>query len=72
MRAVIQRVARASVEVDGELVGSIGPGHLILLGVGAGDTEAQADKLWSKILKMRIFEDDAGRRTSPSPTSEAT
>ena len=61
MKAVIQRVSSASVEVDGELLGSIGPGHLILLGVGAGDTEAQADKLWSKICKMRIFEDEAGK-----------
>ena len=61
MKAVVQRVSSASVEVDGEQIGSIGRGHLILLGVGAGDTEAQADKLWAKILKMRIFEDEAGK-----------
>ncbi|MGI6220420.1 MAG: D-aminoacyl-tRNA deacylase [Coriobacteriales bacterium] len=61
MRAVIQRVSRASIEVDGELIGSIGGGYLILLGVGAGDAEAQADKLWAKISKMRIFEDGDGK-----------
>lgn len=61
MRAVIQRVRQASVEVDGAEIGSIGQGHLIFLGVGDGDTEAQADKLWSKILKTRIFEDETGK-----------
>ena len=61
MRALIQRVTQASVTVEGEVVGSIGKGYLILLGVGHGDTEEQADKLWSKISKMRIFEDENGK-----------
>lgn len=61
MRALIQRVAHASVTVDEEVIGKIGKGYLILLGVGHEDTEAQADKLWSKILKMRIFEDENGK-----------
>lgn len=61
MRALIQRVTHASVTVDEEVIGKIGKGYLILLGVGHEDTEAQADKLWSKILKMRIFEDENGK-----------
>lgn len=58
MRAVIQRVSRAQVDIDGVTVGSIGRGFLILLGVGQGDTEAQIERLWGKISKMRIFEDE--------------
>ena len=61
MRAVIQRVSRASVSVDGAVVGAIGGGFLILLGVGTSDTEAQAQKLWSKIHKLRVFEDENGK-----------
>ena len=61
MRALIQRVTQASVTVKGEIVGQIGKGYLILLGVGHQDAEAQADKLWSKISKMRIFEDENGK-----------
>ena len=61
MRALIQRVPHAQVDVDGRTVGSIGTGLLILLGVGTNDTEAQVDKLWGKISKMRIFEDKAGK-----------
>lgn len=61
MRALIQRVTHASVTVDGEVIGKIGKGYLVLLGVGHEDTEAQAEKLWSKILKMRIFEDENGK-----------
>ena len=57
MRAIVQRVAKASVEISGKVIGSCGPGFLILLGVGANDTEAEAEKLWSKIFKMRIFPD---------------
>lgn len=61
MRALIQRVARAQVSIEGNVVSSIGKGYAILLGVGANDTEEQADKLWSKISKMRIFEDENGK-----------
>ncbi|MDO5042195.1 MAG: D-aminoacyl-tRNA deacylase [Slackia sp.] len=61
MRALIQRVTRAQVSIEGNVVSSIGKGYAILLGVGANDTEEQADKLWSKISKMRIFEDENGK-----------
>lgn len=61
MRAVIQRVSRASVTVDGIVVGEIGSGLLVLLGVAAGDTEADADYLAEKIAGLRIFEDEAGK-----------
>lgn len=61
MRAVIQRVTHAQVDVEGTTVGSIEKGYLILLGVGQQDGEAQADKLWNKILKLRIFEDADGK-----------
>ena len=57
MRAVIQRVERARVDIEGETVGSIGRGYCILLGVGKGDSEAQTERLWEKIRKLRIFED---------------
>lgn len=57
MRAVIQRVNEASVSIEGSVVGSCGKGFLILLGVGADDTDAEVDRLWSKIFKMRIFPD---------------
>lgn len=65
MRAVVQRVSRAEVSVDGATVGRIGKGFLVLLGVGQNDTEAEAQKLWSKIFKMRIFEDDGGKTNLP-------
>ena len=61
MRAVVQRVSSARVEVDGEVAGSIGRGLLVLLGVGQGDTEKQAQWLAEKIGGLRIFEDDAGK-----------
>ena len=57
MRALIQRVKEASVRIDGEIVGSIGKGMLILLGVKTGDTEAEADFLADKCLGLRIFSD---------------
>lgn len=57
MRAVIQRVTEASVTIDGQTVGACGRGLLIFLGVGQGDTEAEAERLWSKIHKLRIFPD---------------
>lgn len=61
MRAVIQRVSHAQVSVGGEVTGSIGRGLLILLGVGQSDTEAQMERLWTKILKLRIFDDENGK-----------
>lgn len=61
VRAVIQRVDRAKVDADGEAVGVIGRGFVILLGVGHGDTEAEAERLWSKISRLRIFDDADGK-----------
>ena len=61
MRAVIQRVLQASVTVGEDVVGAIGRGYLILLGVGASDTEAEAERLWAKIRDLRICEDEAGK-----------
>ena len=61
MKAVIQRVSHASVSVDGQVVGSIDGGLMILLGVAQGDTEKDMDKLLEKIVKLRIFEDENGR-----------
>jgi D-tyrosyl-tRNA(Tyr) deacylase len=61
VRAVIQRVSRASVSVAGETVSAIGPGLLVLLAVHADDTEAEADRLAAKVRGLRVFEDDRGR-----------
>jgi D-tyrosyl-tRNA(Tyr) deacylase len=61
MRAVIQRVSEASVSVDGEVVGQIGPGLVVLLGVGHGDTEEEAKKLAEKVATLRIFADSASK-----------
>lgn len=61
MRALIQRVTHAQVSIEGELHSSIGKGYVILLGVGAEDGNEQAEKLWSKISKLRIFEDENGK-----------
>ncbi len=61
MRALLQRVSEARVEVDGETIGEIGPGLLVLICAMQGDSEAQADKLAAKIAKLRIFKDDDGR-----------
>ncbi|MEW6719053.1 MAG: D-aminoacyl-tRNA deacylase [Thermodesulfobacteriota bacterium] len=61
MRAVIQRVSRASVSVGGEIVGGIGPGILVLLGIGRGDREEAGRWICDKLLKIRIFEDSEGR-----------
>ena len=61
MRAVVQRVASASVTVGGRMVGQIGPGLLILVCAMQGDTGAEAERLAAKIAKLRIFRDDQGR-----------
>jgi D-aminoacyl-tRNA deacylase len=65
VRALIQRVSRASVAVDGHEVASIGPGLLVLLGVRIGDTEAEADWLADKVRALRIFADADGRMNEP-------
>lgn len=65
MRALIQRVSRASVSVEGTLVSAIGPGMLVLLGVKKGDGEAEVEKLARKLPKLRIFEDADGRMNDP-------
>ena len=61
MKAVLQRVTQARVEIAGEIVGQIGAGLLVLVCAERGDSEIQADKLLAKILKLRIFSDDAGK-----------
>ncbi|MCP5324771.1 MAG: D-tyrosyl-tRNA(Tyr) deacylase [Oceanospirillaceae bacterium] len=61
MKALIQRVSEASVEVDGQIVGAIGAGILVLLGVEKGDDEQQADKLLHKISHYRMFYDADGK-----------
>src|SRR5689334_22855678 len=61
MRAVLQRVARASVEVDGTCVGQIAHGWLVLLGVERGDADADAAWMADKVLNLRAFEDDQGK-----------
>ncbi len=61
MRAVVQRVSRAKVAVNGEITGEIGAGLLMLLGVGARDTRADADYLAEKTIGLRIFEDAGGK-----------
>jgi D-aminoacyl-tRNA deacylase len=61
MRAVLQRVSRSSVEVEGSCVGRIGPGWLVLLGVERGDTATEAAWIAEKVLNLRAFEDDQGK-----------
>ena len=61
MRVLLQRVSEASVTVDGDVIGKIGAGLLILVCAMQGDTEAEADRLAAKIGKLRIFKDDAGK-----------
>ncbi len=65
MRALVQRVSRASVDVEGERVAEIGPGLLILLGVTHDDTEAQAQWLADKVRALRVFPDADGRMNEP-------
>ena len=65
MRALIQRVSQAAVDVEGERVAQIGPGMLVLLGVSRDDTEAEADRLSEKVRALRIFDDAEGRMNDP-------
>ena len=65
MRALVQRVSRAEVRVDGEVVGRIGPGLLVLLGVTHDDDEARADRLADKVRALRVFPDAEGRMNEP-------
>lgn len=65
MRALVQRVSRASVDVDGRRVSEIGPGLLVLLGVTHGDTADDARRLAAKVLALRVFPDADGRMNEP-------
>lgn len=65
MRALVQRVSQAAVDVEGERVAQIGPGLLVLLGVGDGDGEAEADRLADKVRALRVFDDADGRMNEP-------
>lgn len=65
MKALVQRVSRAEVRVDGAVTGAIGPGLLVLLGVGHDDDEATADRMAAKLRALRIFDDADGRMNEP-------
>ena len=65
MRALVQRVSQAAVDVEGDRVAQIGPGMLVLLGVGVGDGEEEADRLADKVAALRIFDDAEGRMNEP-------
>jgi len=65
MRALVQRVTRAAVRIDGVEVAAIGPGLLVLLGVGGGDGEDEADRLADKVRALRLFDDVDGRMNEP-------
>ncbi len=65
MRALVQRVSQAAVDVDGDRVAQIGAGLLVLLGVSREDTEAEADRLADKVAKLRVFDDADGNMNEP-------
>jgi D-aminoacyl-tRNA deacylase len=65
LKALVQRVSQAAVDVEGERGAQIGPGMLVLLGVSREDTEAEADRLAEKVRALRVFDDDEGRMNEP-------
>jgi D-tyrosyl-tRNA(Tyr) deacylase len=65
VKALVQRVSQAAVDVEGDRVAQIGPGMLVLLGVSREDTEAEADRLADKVRTLRIFDDAEGRMNEP-------
>jgi D-tyrosyl-tRNA(Tyr) deacylase len=65
LKALVQRVSQAAVDVEGERVAQIGPGMLVLLGVSRDDTEAEADRLAEKVRALRIFDDAEGKMNEP-------
>jgi D-tyrosyl-tRNA(Tyr) deacylase len=65
VRALVQRVSQAAVDVEGERIAQIGPGMLVLLGVSRDDTEAEADRLANKVRALRIFDDAEGKMNEP-------
>jgi D-tyrosyl-tRNA(Tyr) deacylase len=71
LRALVQRVSQAAVDVEGERVAQIGPGLVVLLGVRRGDSAASADKLATKVRALRIFDDAEGRMNEPLGEREA-
>jgi D-tyrosyl-tRNA(Tyr) deacylase len=71
MRALVQRVARAAVTVDGAVTGSIGPGLLVMVGVTHDDTPEVCDRLADKVRALRVFPDEDGRMNEPLGDREA-
>ncbi len=71
MRAVVQRVSSARVEVEGEIVGQIGEGLMVLLGAGSGDTDKDLDYTVHKVASLRIFEDEGGKMNLSVEDKEA-
>jgi D-aminoacyl-tRNA deacylase len=65
LKALVQRISQAAVDVEGERVAQIGPGMLVLLGVSRDDTEAEADRLAEKVRALRIFDDAEGKMNEP-------
>ena len=65
MRALVQRVSQAAVDVEGDRVAQIGPGMVVLLGVKVGDGEDEADRIAAKLQKLRIFDDAEGKMNEP-------
>jgi D-tyrosyl-tRNA(Tyr) deacylase len=70
MRALVQRVIRASVAVDGQEIASIGPGLLVFLGVSSDDDAPRSDRLAEKVRQLRVFEDESDRMNAPLGTRE--